>query len=87
MFDYDESFIVDKLTDHEDDPPIDCPACDGKGKFIDYWGPMRCASCDGVGIVFYSAWMAYVKTFPQHIQEHILRQPLRFWTKLNGRSS
>ena len=86
MFDYDESFIVDQLTDIEDDPPMDCPDCYGQGQLVDFWGPMRCTMCDGTGIVFYAAWIAYVRTFPADIQEHILRQPLHFWTKLNGRS-
>ncbi len=85
MFPYDESFIVDKLNDREEDFPIDCPACDGKGRFIDFWGPMTCASCDGVGIILYSKWMAYVKSFSPDIQQHMLRnEPLR-WRKLNGR--
>ena len=85
MFDYDESFIVDKLNDREEDFPIDCPACDGKGRFIDFWGPMTCASCDGVGIILYRKWMAYIKSFSPDIQQYVLRtEPLR-WRKLNGR--
>ena len=52
MFDYDESFIVDKLNDSDDDTPLDCPTCDGQGRLIDFWGPMRCATCEGTGIIF-----------------------------------
>ncbi|MCA9797826.1 MAG: hypothetical protein KC910_38730 [Candidatus Eremiobacteraeota bacterium] len=85
MFDYDESFVVDKLNDREEDVPMDCPNCDGQGRLIDFWGPMRCATCDGTGMMFLSVWKAYVKTFPEHIQEHMLRNEPRRWRKLNGR--
>ena len=85
MFDYDESFVVDKLNDREEDVPMDCPACDGQGRLIDFWGPMRCATCDGTGMIFYSVWIAYVKTFPEHIQRHMLENEPRRWRKLNGR--
>lgn len=86
MFDYDESFIVDKLNDQEEDFPIDCPVCNGQGRLIDLWGPMTCASCDGTGIMLYSAWIAYAKSFPLAIQQQMLRtEPVR-WRKLYGRS-
>ena len=86
MFDYDYSHRLVHILDQEYDPPIDCPACYGQGKLIDFWGPMRCATCDGTGILFLSAWMAYIRTFPAEIQANMLREPLHFWTKLNGRS-
>ena len=85
MFDYDESFVVDKLNDREEDVPMDCPNCDGQGRLIDFWGPMRCGTCDGTGIIFYSAWIAYVRTFPEHIQQHMLENEPPRWRKLNGR--
>ena len=72
MFSYDESFVVDKLNDAEDDPPLVCDACFGRGKLIDQWGPMLCWTCKGTGIVLMSAWLAYARTYPAHIRDHLL---------------
>ena len=69
---YDYSFRLDRILDQEEDPPLVCDACFGKGKLIDLWGPMQCWTCQGSGIVLFSKWLTYVKTFPPTIQQHML---------------
>ena len=47
MFDFDYSYHLDSILDQEEDLPMHCPTCWGEGKLVDFWGPVRCASCKG----------------------------------------
>ena len=76
---YDYTFRLDRILDQEDDPPLVCDACFGRGKLIDLWGPMQCWTCQGSGIVLLSKWLANVKTFPSHIQQHMLEHQPQIW--------
>ena len=79
MFDYDHSFRLDRLLDQEDDPLLVCDGCNGAGKHIDRWGSWQCWLCQGSGIVLLTAWLAYAKTFPPTIQQHMLQHQPPIW--------
>ena len=72
MFDYDASFIVDRINDAEDDAPLVCDGCNGAGKHIDRWGSWQCWVCQGSGIVLLSGWLANAHTYPPSIRDHLL---------------
>jgi hypothetical protein len=69
---HDYTFRLDRILDREDDPPLICDACNGRGKLIDTWGPMHCWTCDGSGLILRSAWLAYIRTFSPDIRKHLL---------------
>ena len=87
MFDFDYSYHLDSILDQEEDLPMHCPTCWGEGKLVDFWGPVRCASCEGTGLILTSVWLAYVSTYPHHIQQHLLRHQPPVWSKPKRRCS